>query len=81
VSYASLIQSKTFDLNLIEITWMDIEVELGQPWSRAKSSQKLDLFLKIVWSKIPEERLEGLIRSMPERPKAIIDADGGAMPY
>jgi hypothetical protein len=58
-----------------------MEVELGKTWGRAKSSEELELFLNIVWDKISEERLDGLIRSMPEKLKAIIDANGGATPY
>jgi hypothetical protein len=60
---------------------MDMEVELGETWGREKSLEELKRFLKIVWDKISEERLHGLIRSMPERLKAVIDANGGATPY
>jgi hypothetical protein len=41
----------------------------------------LDLFLKTIWDKTSKERLDGLILIMPERLKALINADSGETPY
>jgi len=70
------------DLNLIEALWMDMETELGEIWGRVGDVEALELCLKAAWERcISEERLEELIRSMPARLQAVIDADGGAIPY
>ena len=37
--------------------------------------------VKAAWDSITEERLEELIRSMPARLQAVIDADGHPTPY
>ena len=41
----------------------------------------LEACLKVVWESISQERLGSLIRSMPARLQAVIDAEGGATPY
>lgn len=69
------------DLNLIEALWMDMEMELGETWGRVGNIETLVAVLQVVWKSISEERLNGLISSMPERLQAVIDADGGATPY
>ena len=38
----------------------------------------LEACLKAAWESIPQERLDSLIRSMPTRLQAVIDAEGGA---
>ena len=43
--------------------------------------EALEAAVEGAWNTIPEERLEGLIRSMPARLQAVIDADGYATPY
>jgi hypothetical protein len=70
------------DLNLIEALWMDLETELGEIWGRVGDITMLEQCLKAAWETcISEERLEGLIRSMPARLQAVIDAGGAATPY
>ena len=60
------------DLNPIEELWQDVEVELGQIWGKVSDMEALEAAVEVAWNTIPEERLEGLIRSRP----ALIDADG-----
>ena len=69
------------DLNLIEALWQDVEVELGQIWGRVSDVEALEATVEAAWNTIPEERLEGLIRSMPARLQTVIDADGYATLY
>ena len=69
------------DLNLIEALWLDLETELGEAWGRVGGIEVLEAGLQAVWESIPQERLESLIRSMPARLQAVIDAEGGATPY
>jgi hypothetical protein len=58
-----------------------MEVELGQIWGRVSDPEALEAAVKAAWNSITEERLEGLIRSMPARLQAVIDADGHPTPY
>ena len=69
------------DLNLIEALWQDVEVELGQIWRRVSNLEALEVAVKAAWNTISEERLNELIRSMPARLQAVIDADGHGTPY
>jgi hypothetical protein len=70
------------DLNLIEALWMDMETELGEIWGRVADPKALELVLKEVWENCTNaERLDGLIRSMPSRLQAVINAGGDATPY
>ena len=58
-----------------------MRVELGQIWGRVSDPEELGAAVEAVWGSITEERLEELIRSMPARPQAVIDADGYPTPY
>lgn len=64
------------DLNMMEPLWVWMECELGEIWGRIEDLEELKIAVKIVWDSIPESRLEELIRSMPERLQAVIDAGG-----
>ena len=64
------------DLNLIEALWQDVDVELGQIWGKVSDMEALEAAVEVAWNTIPEERLEGLIRSRPALLQAVIDADG-----
>ena len=68
-------------LNLIEALWQDVEVEPGQIWGRVSDLEALGAAMKAAWNTISEELLEELIRSMPARLQAVIDADGYPTPY
>jgi transposase len=69
------------DLNLIEALWLDLETELGETWGRIATTDFLEASLQATWERIADERLDGLIKSMPARLQAVIDAGGGAPPY
>ena len=69
------------DLNLTEALWTDMEAELGETWGRVGDIEVLEACLKAAWESISQERLDSLIRSMPARLQAVIDAEGGATPY
>src|SRR5437879_6558930 len=69
------------DLNLIEALWLDLENELGEIWGMIGDIPTLEAALNAVWNAIPDERLEGLIRSMPQHLQAVIEADGGPTRY
>ncbi|KAG0127683.1 transposable element Tcb1 transposase [Tuber indicum] len=69
------------DLNLIEALWLDLETELGETWGRIGDIPTLQLWLRALWGQIGEERHDGLIRSMPDRLRAVIAAEGNATPY
>ena len=58
-----------------------MEVELGQIWGSVSDLEALEAAVKAAWNTISEERLDELIRSMPARLQAVIDADGHATPY
>ena len=66
------------DLNLIEALLGDMRVELGQIWGRVSDPGAA---VEAVWDSIIDERLEELIRSMPDRLQAVIDADGHLAQY
>ena len=69
------------DLNIIEALWVDMETELGETWGRVGDIEVLEAYLKAVWEPIPPKRLDSLIRSMPAKLQAVVDAEGGAAPY
>lgn len=68
------------DLNLAEALWKDMEIKLGRVW-KGSDLEVLEAAVRAAWDKISVERLEGLIRSMPARLQAVIDADGSPASY
>ncbi|RPA99617.1 hypothetical protein L873DRAFT_1843518 [Choiromyces venosus 120613-1] len=69
------------DLNLIEALWGDMETELGETFGRIKDIEVIIRAVKAIWDAIEISRLDGLIRSMPERLEAVIAAGGMATAY
>lgn len=69
------------DLNLIEILWADLEVELGLRYDRIDDMELLQEELHREWGNITKERLLGLIKTMPDRLRAVIAAGGEPTPY
>lgn len=70
------------DLNLIEAVWQEMENNLGAIWGRSTSIAAIQEQCRYVWDTyITPEFLDGLIRSMPQRIEAVIQANGGATPY
>jgi hypothetical protein len=68
-------------LNPIESLWADIETERGEIWGRVSNAEDWERCVTTVWERIAEERLDSLIRSMPERLQKVIDVGGAATPY
>ncbi|KAF8463995.1 hypothetical protein BDZ91DRAFT_730538 [Kalaharituber pfeilii] len=68
------------DLNPIEVLWGDMEVQLGKKYGRLDNIPDLQEKLE-EWNKISKDRLLALVRSMPDRLKAVIQANGEATPY
>ncbi|KAG0130919.1 hypothetical protein HOY82DRAFT_486137, partial [Tuber indicum] len=73
--------AQCLDLNLIEQLWLDMENELGETRGRIGDIPTLETALSMVWNSIPVERLERLIRTMPQYLQAVIDMDGGPTRY
>ncbi|RPB22313.1 hypothetical protein L211DRAFT_788844 [Terfezia boudieri ATCC MYA-4762] len=69
------------DLNLIEALWGDIEQELGEMYGRISDTEILADATQAIWKEITGDRLRGLIRTMPDRLRAVIAAGGAATPY
>ena len=69
------------DLNLIEAIWGDMETELGETFGRIKDIDVVIAAVMAVWNSIGVDRLDSLIRSMPNRLEAVITAGGRATPY
>ena len=71
-----LVNFVTRDARTRSLTWEAICLEMGQEWGY----RGLQACLKAAWESIPQERLDGLIRSIPARLQAVIDAEEGATP-
>jgi len=71
------------DLNLIEALWRDMESYLGKnlKYGRIADLNALKHAVKEAWDQVGLERLEELIKSMPDRLQAVIAANGGATRY
>ena len=69
------------DLNLIEALWRDMESYLGKKYGRIADLNALKHAVKEAWDQVGSERLEELIKSMPDPLRAVIAANGGATRY
>lgn len=69
------------DLNPIENLWMLLKRQLRKRFSaieqRPHSEAELFSAAQEVWAQIPQDVIDKLIDSMPERLQAVLDADGG----
>lgn len=78
--------SNSPDLNPIEAVWdrMKDYIQHNYPSlsnGRKRSPDKLRLIVKEAWDSVPSEYFLKLIKTMPARCKAVIDADGGPTRY
>ena len=48
---------------------------------KQRSEDELRLIVKEAWDSVTSEQLTGLIKTMPARCEAVIDADGGYTKY
>ena len=74
------------DLNPIESVWNIMKYYIQQNYpdlddGKQRSEDELRLIVKDAWDSVTVEQLMGLIRTMPARCKAVIDADGGYTQY
>ena len=64
------------DLYLSEVLERDFEPGLEKTWGQIDDISTLKMCLKIIWGQIGEDRLLGLIHSMPEHVCTVIAAKG-----
>ena len=69
------------DLNLIEILWSELEIELGLKYGRISDLELLKEKLLEEWRNIGRDRLLALVKTMPDRLRAVIAAGGGPTSY
>jgi transposase len=69
------------DLNPIEHLWSHIKRELGKYEEPPKGIIELWSRVEKVWEETPEEVCQNLIRSMPSRVEAVLQARGGHTKY
>ena len=67
------------DLNPIENIWADVKIAVAA--TKPTSNQALWNVVKESWHKIPLNRCQELVNSMPTRCKAVIDNKGHATKY
>ena len=69
------------DLNPIKNLWAIVKCRLRKMWAeteqRPHSAQELFEQAAAEWEKIPQVTIDDLIRRIPERMQAVLDADGG----
>ena len=73
--------SQSPDLNPIENLWFQVKAALAKYSTLPKSSDELWNRFVDEWRKIPEERCQKLIESMPRRIQAVLKAKGGHIKY
>lgn len=69
------------DLNPIEHVWDMLQVALSNQETAPQTLQELGNSLVQQWQRIPQDRLSHLIRSIPRRCQAVLDARGGHTRY
>lgn len=67
------------DLNPIEHLWDELDRQIPQIKRRSFPEFKLAIFER--WSEIEVEVLQNLVKSVPRRCKAVLDAKGGPTKY
>lgn len=69
------------DMNPEETLWNDMKMDLGRTIPRPTRPEDLASFAIGQWAAITEARMESLLRHMPQRVQALIDAKGGFTEY
>lgn len=74
------------DLNPIESVWDQMKTYIDDHYPEAyahsqRSSNRLRDIVEEAWNSITSDQLLRLLRSMPTRCQAVIDADGGPIPF
>ena len=73
--------SKSPDLNPIEHLWDQLDRRVRQRQQVPRTLRELAAALQEEWRRIPQERIQRLIRSVPRRVQAVIRARGGHTRY
>lgn len=68
-------------LNPIEHVWMLLKRRLASLRPRPTTQDALFEAAVAIWAEIDQEVIDRLIMSMPDRIKAVVDAEGGYIPY
>jgi hypothetical protein len=71
---------KSPDLNPIENLWHLVKDELRRG-PKPSNLVELKLYVKKAWLSVPPEHYRSLIKSMPNRIQAVIEAKGGQTKY
>lgn len=64
------------DLNLSKVLEIDLETGLKKIWGQIDDISTLKICLNIIWRQIGEDRLLGLMDSIPKHVRAVIAAEG-----
>lgn len=68
-------------MNPGETIWRDMKEELGKGSNRVFTAEAITEFALEQWAHVRKERLDSLIKEIPKRIKALIDAKGGHTRY
>ena len=68
-------------LNPIKHLWDEIDRRIRQRQPPSQSLDQLSQALQHDWQRIPQTRIQNLIRSMPRRCRTMLAADGGHKIY
>ena len=69
------------DLNPIEHVWKRLKVGINKRPIRPKNLVELWVALKEEWEKVDVSFINDLVKSMPRRAQAVLDANGGSTKY
>jgi transposase len=69
------------DLNPIETVWNKMKDYIAKHYPEKMSYDQLREAVKAAWEWFPKEELQELVQSIRDRCQAVIDAEGGHIPY
>lgn len=69
------------DLNPIEHLWDHLQRELNAVQPRPTTARQLEQAVRQIWANTPINVINTLVRSMPDRCQAVINANGGHTQY
>jgi transposase len=69
------------DITPIENIWSHIEVKIRQRDSQPSNVTQLEQWVKEEWDAVPVDYYRNLIKSMPRRVQAVLEANGGQTKY
>jgi hypothetical protein len=69
------------DLNPIEHLWDHLQRALNAVQPRPTTARQLEQAVRQIWANTPINVINTLVRSMPDRCQAVINANGGHTQY